>query len=59
MPLCRTKVTADLFMGKGSARTSRLPVPLSRRDGDEEKEKQWAALREAFMTERQVGNTRT
>lgn len=41
-------------MGKGRARSVRLQVPLSAQDGEEEKAKQWAALREAFLTDRQV-----
>ncbi|CAM9824824.1 unnamed protein product [Ectocarpus fasciculatus] len=49
-----TEVTARLFMGKGRRRSCRLPVPLSARDDEEEKAKQWAALREAFLSDRQV-----
>lgn len=41
-------------MGKGRRRSCRLPVRLSARDGEEEKAKQWAALREAFLSDRQV-----
>lgn len=41
-------------MGKGGRRLSRLQVPLSARDGEEEIAKQWAALREAFLNDRQV-----
>lgn len=48
------QVTARLFMGKGEARSARVQVPLSARDGEEEKAKQWAALREAFLTDQQV-----
>ncbi|CAM9989157.1 unnamed protein product [Pylaiella littoralis] len=49
-----SEVTARLFMGKGGRRFSRLQVPLSARDGEEEIAKQWAALREAFLNDRQV-----
>lgn len=48
------QVTASLFMGKGRRRSCRLPVPLSARDDEKEKAKQWAALREAFLSDRQV-----
>ncbi|CBN76549.1 conserved unknown protein [Ectocarpus siliculosus] len=48
------EVTARLFMGKGRQRSCRLPVPLSTRDDEQEKAKQWAALREAFLSDRQV-----
>lgn len=48
------QVTARLFMGKGRARSVRLQVPLSARDGEDEKAKQWAALREAFLADRQA-----
>ncbi|CAN0504848.1 unnamed protein product [Ectocarpus sp. 12 AP-2014] len=41
-------------MGKGRRGSCRLPVPLSTRDDEEEKAKQWAALREAFLSDRQV-----
>lgn len=42
-------------MGKGRRQAaSRLQVPLSHRDDEEEKAKQWAALREAFLSDRQV-----
>lgn len=53
------QMTARLFMGKGRARSVRLQVPLSARDGEEEKAKQWAALREAFLADRQVNPKRT
>ncbi|CAM9490304.1 unnamed protein product, partial [Ectocarpus sp. 13 AM-2016] len=48
------EVTARLFMGKGRRRSCRLPVPLSARDDAQEKAKQWAALREAFLSDHQV-----
>lgn len=42
-------------MGKGSRRPfGLLQVPLSARDDEEAIAKQWAALREAFLSDRQV-----
>lgn len=42
-------------MGKGRRRPSGLlQVPLSARDDEEMIAKQWAALREAFLSDRQV-----
>ncbi|CAM9544956.1 unnamed protein product, partial [Chrysoparadoxa australica] len=48
------RVTAHLFMGKRRSKATKLTAPLSRKDGDQVKEKQWAALREAFLGEGQV-----
>eukprot|EP00752_Nemacystus_decipiens_P001290 g1283.t1 len=49
------EVTARLFMGKGRRRPSGLlQVPLSARDDEEMIARQWAALREAFLSDRQV-----
>lgn len=54
-PVLKRKVTARLFMGKGRRRPSGLlEVPLSARDDEETIAKQWAALREAFLSDRQV-----
>lgn len=54
MCIHREQVTADLFMGKGKTRSFRVPVPLSERDGEDKKAEQWAALRAAFLVDRQV-----
>ncbi|CAM9544318.1 unnamed protein product [Scytosiphon promiscuus] len=49
------EVTCRLFMGKGAGQpSSRLQVPLSHRDDEAAKAKQWAALREAFLSDGQV-----
>ncbi len=42
-------------MGKGRRRSSGLQVPLSARDDDDTIADQWAALRQAFLAEGQVG----
>jgi len=47
-PCVGAGVTCKLFMGKKLVGKAKLPVPLSRRDGDDEVSQQWSSLRGAF-----------